>query len=354
MLNVLRQSGAKATDSFKKNFNRSIVRLTILYAGTLVIILVISGVILYSAFSNRLGKRFGDFPLPHSDIDREIFIINQPFQTNRPIAEEVREDLIESLIFVNGLLLILSGISSYWLARRTLQPIKDSYERQQRFLGDASHELRTPLSILQIELENELIDLKTDSLKEPVLSKLEEVGRMTKIVNDLLTLSRLDEDTPYTQTNLQRISLQKVILNIVERLQPLAQSHSVTLSALPGKNPDVLITLDQDLFSHALTNFIQNGIIYNKPQGKVEIATVPGNKEVCITITDTGIGIPPDDLKNIFERFYRTDKSRSRKTGGSGLGLSIAYSAIEHMKGTLHIESEVGKSTTVFITLPLS
>jgi signal transduction histidine kinase len=261
--------------------------------------------------------------------------------------------LIESLVFVNGLLLILSGISSYWLARRTLQPIKNAYEKQQRFLGDASHELRTPLSILQIELENELIDLKTDSLREPVLSKLEEVGRMSKIVNDLLTLSRLDENVQHAQTNPQRLSLQKSVLNITDRLQPLAQSHDITLSARPEKNPDVSIILDQDLFSHALTNFIQNGILYNKPKGSVEIATTVGNKEVCITVTDSGIGISPDDLKNIFERFYRTDKSRSRQTGGSGLGLSIAYSAIAKMKGTLHIESEVGKSTTVFVTLPL-
>jgi two-component system, OmpR family, sensor histidine kinase CiaH len=353
MLNVLKQSGAKATDSFKKHFNRSIVRLTFLYAGTLVIILIVSGIVLYSEFSSKIEKRFGGFPIPPPGTTREVFIISQPFPSNRPTAEEVQEDLIASLILVNGFLLILSGVSSYWLARRTLQPIKDAYERQQRFLSDASHELRTPLSILQIELENELIDLKKESLREPVLSKLEEVKRMSKIVNDLLTLSRLDEDAPHTKRDPQRVSLQKIILNITERLQSLAQSHLVTLSALPEKNPDVSIVFDQDLFSHALTNFIQNGIIYNKPQGTVDIATTVGDKEVCITITDSGIGISSDDLKNIFERFYRTDKSRSRQTGGTGLGLSIAHSAIEQMKGTLHIESEIGKSTTVFITLPL-
>ncbi len=343
MLSVLKQSGAKATDSFKKHFNRSIIRLTFLYAGTLAIILLISGLVLYSAFSSRIGRRF-NIPTPPPGTTQVIIL-------KQPTAQEVREDLIASLILVNGLLLIIAGISSYWLAKFTLQPIKDSYERQQRFLGDASHELRTPLSILQIELENELRSSRSSLHTDELKSKLEEVQRMSKIVNDLLTLSRLDAETTSSK-NINRVALNKTISEIINRIQPLATSHNISLIFKPSDNP-ILMSLDEELFSHALTNLIQNAIIYNKPNGYVTITTKKENKECVISVIDTGMGISPEDLQNIFERFYRTDKSRSRKTGGTGLGLSIAYSAIDHMNGSVEIESEVGQSTTVIVRLPL-
>ncbi len=345
MPNVLKQSGAKATDSFKKHFNRSIIRLTFLYAGTLAVILLISGIVLYTAFSNRIGRRFNIPPPPPGTT--QVIILKQP------TAQEVREDLISSLILVNGLLLIIAGISSYWLAKLTLQPIKNSYERQQRFLGDASHELRTPLSILQIELENELSSTINLIHKEQLASKLEEVQRMSKIVNDLLTLSRLDEDAVEVKNALKRVLLHKVIINIITRIQPLADSNTIVIHFIPS-NQEIRLPLDEDLFSHALTNFIQNAIVYNKQGGSVTITTDTQDNESVITITDTGMGISEKDLENIFERFYRTDKSRSRKTGGTGLGLSIAYSAIDRMKGSVRIASEIGKSTTVVVRLPLS
>ncbi len=347
MLNALKQSGAKATNSFKKRFDNSLIRMTCFYGATLIVILFISGTVTYSEFSSRIGHRFLGFP--------PILLVKQTLM-NQPTAEDVRQDLVQSLIFVNGILLLLACIFSYWLARRTLQPIKDAYERQRRFLGDASHELRTPLSILHIELENELATTIKSTDREGIESKLEEVKRMTKLVNDLLTLSRLDEDRFEYKQNLKTVDLSVSISNITKRLQPLAESNNLKLIAV-SPTESIKATLDEELLSHAVTNFILNAILYNKPEGSVTVSVNldPKNKGYfVIEVTDTGIGMAPEDLKNIFERFYRADKSRSRRTGGSGLGLSIAQSAIGYMNGTLSIESELHKGTKVLIKLPLA
>jgi signal transduction histidine kinase len=174
MQNESKPFGVKATNSFKENFNQSILKLSFLYGAILITILFISGVITFNEFSGRIGKRFNTPPptvtitLPNGTtiskvpiekgLDRGLNRIQE--KSNReaqmPTVADIRADLIASLIFVNGILLLLASIASYWLARLTLKPIQIAYEKQRRFLGDASHELRTPLSILQIELENEL------------------------------------------------------------------------------------------------------------------------------------------------------------------------------------------------------
>jgi signal transduction histidine kinase len=286
-----------------------------------------------------------------------------------PTVADIRADLIASLIFVNGILLLLASIASYWLARLTLKPIQIAYEKQRRFLGDASHELRTPLSILQIELENELHSEKNASAqnaknREAIESKLEEVQRMSKLVGDLLTLSRLDDDTVPKHRKTTRVSISEFglqIQKITERLTSLAQTHTVSLSyideitqtnSLNTTLKNRYIAIDEELLSHALTNLIQNAIFYNKKNGTVEVKIKSHGKKVQIIVSDTGVGIQEHDLKHIFDRFYRADKSRTRsnvKHSGSGLGLSIAKTTLAHMNATLHLSSEVDKGTIATI-----
>lgn len=382
MQNESKPFGVKATNSFKKNFNQSILKLSFLYGAILVTILCISGVITFNEFSGRVGKRFNTIPptitiqLPNGNTitnkplilreeqKREQQIRNeQKKEAQMPTAADIRADLIASLIFVNGILLLIASIASYWLARLTLKPIQVAYEKQRRFLGDASHELRTPLSILQIELENELHSQKDEQKREDIHSKLEEVQRMSKLVGDLLTLSRLDDDaTPRLRktSRLTIVEFSSLINKIIERLAPLAHTHSVSLSYIDEinnaqnastkapafKNKTVII--DEELLSHALTNLIQNAIFYNKKDGSVQVKMKPHGKRIRVTITDTGVGINEHDLQHIFDRFYRADKSRTRsnvKHSGSGLGLSIAKTTLAHMNATLYLTSEVDKGT---------
>ncbi len=387
MQNESKPFGVKATNSFKKNFNQSILKLSFLYGAILVTILCISGVITFNEFSGRIGKRFNTIPptitiqLPNGNtITNKTLVIREDKRPNElkkdqqvrngqiqneqkresqtPTAADIRADLIASLIFVNGILLLIASIASYWLARLTLKPIQVAYEKQRRFLGDASHELRTPLSILQIELENELHTQKDEKKREDIHSKLEEVQRMSKLVGDLLTLSRLDDDGTPKSRKSSRVAVgefSSLINKITDRLTPLAHAHSVLLSFVDEisntphtafKNRQLIV--DEELLSHALTNLIQNAIFYNKKDGSVEVKIAPHGKRIRITITDTGVGINEHDLQHIFDRFYRADKSRTRsnvKHSGSGLGLSIAKTTLAHMNATLYLTSEVDKGT---------
>lgn len=386
MHNELKQFGVKATNSFKRRFNQSLLKLSFLYGTILVAILFVSGFITFTEFSSRIGRRFQNIqPTITIQLPTGEIITNRPPNTPpqniieqrrnnpenssvpMPTAKDIRDDLIASLIFVNGILLLIASVSSYWLARSTLRPIRDSYERQRRFLGDASHELRTPLSILQLELENELHG-STGAKRDALVSKLEEVRRMGKLVSDLLTISRLDEGSvsPKEKQLTVRIhQLAHLLESITERLKPLALSHNVALTfhniqndakTYAKNHESLLVSLEEDLFSHALTNLIQNAIIYNKQGGKVDVALYIEHKKVIVEIKDNGIGISKQDLENIFERFYRADKSRTRQQavggiGGSGLGLSIAKSALLHMGGDLIIQSELHIGTTAHIEL---
>jgi two-component system sensor histidine kinase CiaH len=376
MQNESKPFGVKATNSFKKSFNQSfnqsILKLSFLYGTILVTILCISGVITFNEFSGRVGKRFNTIP-PTITIQLQKQIRNEQMkQAQMPTAEDIRADLIASLIFVNGILLLLASIASYWLARLTLKPIQVAYEKQRRFLGDASHELRTPLSILQIELENELHTEKnaatrnTDA-REAIESKLEEVQRMSKLVSDLLTLSRLDDGVADKNSSRNRkvetIHMQEFeekVQSIVTRLEPLATTHAVSLSYKSNiefaKDKQRRVTIDVDLLSHALTNLIQNAIFYNKKDGQVLVTVSIRGRKIRIVIEDTGIGISEHDLERIFDRFYRADKSRTRsnvKHSGSGLGLSIARSTLAHIGGTLHLTSEIDKGTTAIVEIEM-
>lgn len=344
MQNALKPSGAKATSSLSGPFEGAHLKLTAIYVGILALILFISSSITYSAFSNRLERRFQNAPPRPAGIEIE--------NLRAPTPKEVRADLINALFIVNGLLLVAAGILSYWLAKITLEPIQLAYDRQRRFLSDASHELRTPLAILQLELENEQGNKGLEKAQtERIKSHLEEVGRMSRLVQDLLALSRLDE--PVGPPILTTIDLKKTIQSVATRFQTMSdQAHVRLETVLPEES--ILVHSQAELLLQALSNLVKNAIHYNKENGSVTITAVKDGAQALITIQDTGVGIAQADVDKIFERFYRVDQSRSRQTGGSGLGLSIVHSIIEQLHGHLELESTVGVGTVVHISLPLS
>lgn len=344
MPNVFKPFGEKATDSFNQQFRRSRLILTLLYVAILAIILTISGGVTRQVFSQRLVARFHPYT---------ITIIERPERMPPiPAVDDVRADLLQSLLLVNELLLVIAGLLSYWLAGITLRPIQTAYEKQRRFLSDASHELRTPLTILQTDLENEAHQAKTDEERHAIQSHLEEVQRMTRLVNDLLTLSRLADQPPQTEA-LEVVDLTSLLNACVTRLTPLAEKHHVHLLLTPTSSPIPVATPNEDLLVQAFTNVLHNAILYNKEEGDVEISIKEEANTAVITIHDTGIGMNPHDLQRVFDRFYRADKSRSRRLGGSGLGLSIVQSILHRIHGSITMESAPNQGTTITLALPI-
>ena len=346
MRTVSKPSGEKATASIKDRFWSARTQLTLTYTAILAVILFVSSSFIYTAFSRQLMLRFERFPQ-----GRPPAILQDGVIPPRP--EEVLRDLMDALTLVNGLLLVLASITSYWLAGATLEPIRKAYERQRRFLSDASHELRTPVAILHADLENTLPDKATPpSLREQARSHLEETQRMTQIIKDLLLLSHLDE-TPTKRESTQATDLIPLLESIAQRFQPLAKQRDITLS-VTTQLTSCTLNIQTELLKQAIENLVKNAIAYNVPSGRVTITCEKDRSQARIEVRDTGIGIAKEHLDKVFDRFYRVDKSRSRETGGSGLGLSITHSIIQQFGGSIEIKSIFQKGTTVTILLPIS
>lgn len=342
MQNASKPSGAKATVSFEERLGATRFWLTMLYIVVLAAILIISSAVTRSIFTEQLQNRFHGlrFNLERSEL------------VPVPTAEDVRSDLIQTLVIVNGILLIIAGIVSYLVAGSTIKPIRAAYSAQKKFLSDASHELRTPLAILKTDFENERLVATNQEVIAQIDSHLEEIERMRRLVADLLLLSKLDEHNspprPAATSNL--IDL---VTAAVDRLKSLAEAHHVTLHLSPSPHL-INIHANRDLLDVALSNIISNGIIYNKEMGTVDVSIGTDSQSAIVTIIDTGIGIAAPDLERIFDRFWRVEQSRSRQTGGSGLGLAIVQSIMQDLGGSVSIISTPGHGTTVTLKLPLS
>lgn len=344
MRSVLQQFEEKVTGLHKAHLNQfqlARLRLTAIYAVLLLVILFISSVVTHSFFTGRLDHRYQGTP----------FMPPRPvIQIEKAIREEVRDELSASLFVVNGFLFVTAVGLSYVLAGITLKPIQEAHEKQRAFLSDASHELRTPLAILQTDLENELRTTK-GAAKEQIESNLEEVKRMATIVAELLLLSRLDTQDE-SVIHKKRINLTEAVETSIKRLEGYATTHNVSVTPPTGTQTPVYISADLEHIIQAITNVIKNGIEHNKPGGTVSAKISRIKQAVQIQISDTGVGISSSEIPKLFNRFYRTDSSRSRSLGGNGLGLSIVEAIANTYGGTVSVTSELGTGTTVTLEFP--
>ncbi len=275
------------------------------------------------------------------------------------LRNQFYDDVIEQEVYTEtidrvGDIMILSDLSviavlalfSYFLAGRTLQPIQRSVENQKRFSADASHELRTPLSIIQNEIEIILRNksAKTEDLEKVLRSNLEEVERMRKIVADLLMMAR--STNPIKDEKKSEINLSEMTEKISGRLKSIAENKNLEFKKDIEKG--LKISGNPQLLERALLNILQNAIEYTD-HGMVSIKIFKNVGKVIFIVSDTGPGIPEKDLKNIFERFYRSDFARESKKEGTGLGLVIADQIIKNHNGKIEIKSSFGQGTTVLV-----
>ena len=224
---------------------------------------------------------------------------------------------------------------------------------RREFVADVSHELRTPLATVKSYAETLMDSGGEDAeLKHKFLSVIvRETDRMTRIVKDLLTLSRLDEGAEGAK-NLETIDVKAFLNNIVESMFINAKKKNQTITYKIENNVP-MITTESDKLEQVIVNILSNAIKYTQEGGHIKVISGALYSEIFIKIIDDGIGIPKENLSRIFERFYRVDKARSRETGGTGLGLAIAKQIIENLGGAITINSEYGKGTEVIISIPI-
>ncbi len=227
--------------------------------------------------------------------------------------------------------------------------LEKSFEQIKQFSGDASHELRTPLTIIKGEVEVALRSERTvEEYQQILVSILEEIERMTNIVENLLLLAK--SEAGEILVDKKPVNVKEVIFELCDQLEMFGKEKNISL--IYDDLEDGVIEGDRLRLRQVFTNIIVNAIKYNVVGGMVVITVKDLPKGVMVTVEDTGIGIKKEEIPKIFDRFYRSDKSRKREEGGAGLGLSICKSIIEAHDGYIDVESEYGKGSKFSIWLP--
>jgi len=342
-------------------FHSARITLTAWYLLIIMAISIAFSGVIYIGSTSEYGRvlRMQKLRSEHPEFQFRILQGNQvqilqettPFNPDPQVLEDAEMRLLERLIGVNIIILVLSAVAGYFLAGRTLRPIKQMVDDQNRFITDASHELNTPLTSLRTGIEVNLRDKKLTLAKARAAlgSNLEEVESLQLLSADLIKL------TQYRQASgafpFEIISLKKVVQAAVEKTKILASSKQI---AVRPDVLDVLLHADEKSMIELFVVLLDNAIKYSPEKTTVSIKTKRIDGKVEIQVTDHGIGIDKKDLPHIFDRFYRADKSRTKQSvSGYGLGLSIAKRVVEFHKGTISVNSIVGQGTTFSLVFPV-
>jgi heavy metal sensor kinase len=230
-----------------------------------------------------------------------------------------------------------------------LARIEGLFRAQQRFVADVSHELRSPLTAIRGNLDLLERGAADDpAARQEALGAMDvEVQHMSRLVADLLTLARADAGVPIEK---QPVELDTILLDVYRHARLTAQGVTISIA----NEDQVTVQGDPDRLKQLFLNLTDNALKYTPAGGRVTLAWERADGWVRVAVADTGIGIAPENLPHLFERFYRADKARSREQGGTGLGLAIAKWIAEAHGGKILVESQVGKGSTFTVLLPLA
>lgn len=237
---------------------------------------------------------------------------------------------------------------SYNRTARRLQLLDES---RQQFVSNVSHELKTPITSIRVLADSlmSMGDVPVELYQEFMKDISDEIDRESKIIDDLLSMVRLENKDQ--KLNIAPVSINEMMELLLKRLSPIARERNIEI--LFESFRPVTAEIDEVKLNLAITNLVENAIKYNRDSGWVKVSLNADHKYFYIKVTDSGCGIPADELEHIFERFYRVDKARSRETGGTGLGLSITKTVIQLHRGAIKVHSKLQEGTTFVVRIPL-
>lgn len=299
------------------------IRNSILILGLLIVIFV-------GIFSTSMARIV---TLPVEKLTR--FINNMPKDSLQKVEVTTKDEIGQLALAFNALIDRLAELE----------------DKRRAFVSDASHELKTPLSIIKL-LSDSLIQTENPDpvfIREFLSDMNKEVERLTRIIEKLLNLTQMDSK----QQNMQLVhtDMKEVLKDVFKKLLPLADSKNISFS-LKMIEDEVILPIERDSLTEAIYNITDNSIKYTEDGGNVSVELTRDLGSVFVSVSDSGIGIPKEEVQKIFDRFYRVDKARARETGGTGLGLAIALDAVKLHGGFIEVNSEEGLGSKFTIVLP--
>lgn len=276
-------------------------------------------------------------------------ILTRPFKHMSSSIDHMTEGYFDEKVALKGFTEIERMSDSFNKLFLRLQKLEDS---RQEFVSNVSHELKTPITSIKVLCDSLLSqeEAPAELYREFMVDITDEIERENKIINDLLSLVKLDKKAG--ELNISSVNINELLEVILKRLRPIAEKRNIEL-VFESFRP-VVAEIDEVKMSLAINNLIENAIKYNYDDGWVRVSLNADHKFFYVKVSDSGVGIPEEETENIFERFYRIDKARSRETGGTGLGLSITRNAILMHRGAIKVYSKEKEGTTFTVRIPLN
>ncbi len=246
--------------------------------------------------------------------------------------------------------LILTGLGGVWLTSQAIRPVEKSFEQLKQFTSDASHELRSPLTVIKTSLDileshSENLDLQD---RKKVNAIAHSADQMTHLVEDLLLLAKMEQPT-ITKTWI-KVPLEEILEDLIDELEIKFEQNNINFKYYLLAN--IFVNGDALQLKRIFTNLLENALQYTPIDGEIELKMQSIKEQIIITVTDSGIGIAKTDLDHVFDRFWRADQAREKRSGGMGMGLAIAKSIANKHGGKITVTSELGVGSCFKVQLP--
>lgn len=383
----------------KKHFHTSLqLKLTLLLS----LLMIVSCVLMYffishSAVSGMDGLQNYMIKVDPQDGDSPITFNVDPkalFPQFEQEIQETKESFLLRSVIATTIIILLSSVCTYFLTKKALTPLQkltsevsqiqaqnlstqlpvpnskdeiaqltssfnemltrldNAFSTQKQFSANAAHELRTPLAVLQTNLEVFEKKQKPEMIEYRQLFTMikEQTARLSQLVGTLLDMTNL-KSVPRTD----QVSLEELVDEVFCDLDPIAEKAGISIHFNDSSNQDLHtdVTGSYVLLYRAVYNLVENAIKYNRPHGSVSVSVKQENGQAMVLVTDTGIGISPENQKKIFDPFFRVDKSRSRAMGGAGLGLALVDSIAKEHRGSVKVLESSSAGSTIVLMLPV-
>lgn len=264
-----------------------------------------------------------------------------------------QQGILTNLIYTFAVVGLIMLIGIYFLSRyfanRSIAPVREAFEKQKQFIGDASHELKTPLAII-----NTNADVLLANQEDTIANQAKwlhyiksETERMTGLTNDLLYLTQMDDSR--SMMIHAKFNMSDAVESIILPMEAVIFEKNISLDY--NIEPNLTVHGNIEQIKQVILILLDNAVKYSGPRGSVNVTLQKQNNDVMLAVSNTGEGIAPEHLDRIFDRFYRTDSSRARTHGGHGLGLAIARSIVDQHKGEIYARSVVGEGATFYVRL---